>query len=729
MTEHVVSRSARKLEESPAPELSRQPTPRQAPTKRSTKAKAARAASTPMKELQLKNSEGENDPLAGIELLDQEDLIRLVRSMLNNGVALTFHGKRSAKEISRKVRPRVMRREPRLHVGSADQQSRNLLIEGENLQTMVTLYKYRGEVDLIVTDPPYNTGQQFRYNDKWDEDPNDPDLGTLVAKEDGSRHTKWIRAMMPRLQMMKAMLKPTGVIAICIDENELFHLGMLMDEVFDEGNRLAIINWQKAHSPKNDTKHVSKATEYVLVYAKDKDAARTQLLARDEGMNRSFRNPDSDPKGEWVAKDPTAREHRANTAYAMQSPFTGTLHYPNGEYRFAGELPEKRAHWTGFTKAEAKAWLEAWGTEYEERDLGDERGKALVIKGSSIKLKAYKPEKDQAFTAARAAAEVRREQGNWPYLYFRDDQQRRPSFGRPRLKNYLETIKQGKVPLTYWAAEEYEDPIVLESQSWDHEESGHSDGAKKELDSIVGPGHGFDTVKPLRLMKKIIQLWCPPNGLVLDPYAGSGTTGHAVLELNQEANTTRRFILVEQGSPATGDKYARSLTWQRLHNVITGMRPGANGKLKAEADAVPGGFEFRALTRQIDAKTVLSMKKDELVDVVITSHWEMGRRGGPSLVRIDDPKYSYLVGLNEQGEGYFIIWNNGGPVGQLDRESYRLVLKDAEKAGLKPPYHVYARYEVYQSRNVQFWKIPDKILAHLGLNENSDRFNEEELTD
>lgn len=143
-----------------------------------------------MKELQLKNSEGENDPLAGIELLDQEDLIRLVRSMLNNGVALTFHGKRSAKEISRKVRPRVMRREPRLHVGPADQQSRNLLIEGENLQTMVTLYKYRGEVDLIVTDPPYNTGQQFRYNDKWDEDPNDPDLGTLVAKEDGSRHTK-----------------------------------------------------------------------------------------------------------------------------------------------------------------------------------------------------------------------------------------------------------------------------------------------------------------------------------------------------------------------------------------------------------------------------------------------------------------------------------------------------------------------------------------------------------
>jgi adenine-specific DNA-methyltransferase len=680
-----------------------------------------------MNEFKIKDGSGTNDSLAGIELLDQEDLIKLVRSMLSNGVALTFHGKRSAKEISRKVRPRVMRREPRLHVGSPEEQCQNLLIEGENLQTMVTLYKYRGEVDLIVTDPPYNTGQQFRYNDKWDEDPNDPDLGTLVAKEDGSRHTKWIRAMMPRLQMMKAMLKSTGVIAICIDENELFHLGMLMDEVFDEKNRLAIINWQKAHSPKNDSKHVSKATEYVLVYAKDKDTARTRLLARDEGMNKSFRNPDDDPKGHWVAKDPTAREHRANTAYAIQSPFTGSLHYPNGDYQFTGELPEKRSHWTGFTKAQAKAWLEAWGTEYELRDLGDARGKALVIKDCSVKLKGYNPEKDKTFVAARLAAEKRREAGDWPYLYFRDDQQRRPSFGRPRLKNYLETIKQGKVPLTYWAAEDYDDPIVLESQSWNHEESGHSDGGKKELDAIVGTGHGFDTVKPLRLMKKIIQLWCPPTGLVLDPYAGSGTTAHAVLELNQEVKTARRFILIEQGSPATGDKYARSLTWQRLHNVITGQRPGPGGKLTATADPVPGGYEFRVLTRQIDAKTVLSMKKDELVDVVITSHWEMGRRGGANLIRIEDEKYNYLVGLNEQSEGYFIVWDKSGSVGQLDRDSYRLVLKDAEKAGLKPPYQVYARYEVYQSRNVQFWKIPDKILAHLGLNENSDRFNEEEI--
>jgi adenine-specific DNA-methyltransferase len=423
-----------------------------------------------------------------------------------------------------------------------------------------------------------------------------------------------------------------------------------------------------------------------------------------------------------VAGDPTAREYRANTAYAIQSPFTGSLHYPNGEYGFAGSLPEKRAHWTGFTKQEAKNYLEQWGSEYEERDLGDGRGKALIIKDCRVSLEGYDPEADEAFRVARSRAEKRRDEPNWPFLYFRDDLQRRPSRGRPRLKNYLETVKQGRVPITYWADEDYYDPIVLEAQSWGHEESGHSDGAKKELDAVVGTDHGFDTVKPMKLMKKIIQLWCPPNGLVLDPYAGSGTTGHAVLELNYETGTGRRFILVEQGSPESGDKYARSLTWLRLHNAITGQRPSGNG-----ADPLAGGFEFRMLTRQIDAKTVLSMKKDELVDVVITSHWDETRRGSPNLIRMEDPKFAYLVGKDDRGEGYFIIWNNSGPVGQLDRDSYRLVLKDAEKAALKPPYHVYARYEVYQSPNVQFWKIPDKILAHLGVNENSDRFNEEDV--
>jgi adenine-specific DNA-methyltransferase len=83
--------------------------------------------------------------------------------------------------------------------------------------------------------------------------------------------------------------------------------------------------------------------------------------------------------------------------------------------------------------------------------------------------------------------------------------------------------------MTYWADEDYETPFYLGSQSWDHEESGHSQAGTNELNAIIGRGHNFETVKPLKLIQKIIQLWCPPNGIVMDPFAGSGTTGHAVL--------------------------------------------------------------------------------------------------------------------------------------------------------------------------------------------------------
>jgi adenine-specific DNA-methyltransferase len=118
----------------------------------------------------------------------------------------------------------------------------------------------------------------------------------------------------------------------------------------------------------------------------------------------------------------------------------------------------------------------------------------------------------------------------------------------------------------------------------------------------------------------------------------------------------------------------------------------------------------------------MSMKRDELIDVVLTSHWETHRRAAPNLQRYDEDGYQYLIGKDDGGEGYFLIWNNSGPVGSLDIDSYKIVTAEARKAGLHPPFHVYARYETFQSPNVRFWKIPDKILAHLGLDEN-DSYN------
>ena len=143
----------------------------------------------------------------GLEMMSKDELIDLLQKMMNGGVSLSFNGKRTAQVIQRKVMPRVVKINKKLSFNDENGKCKNLIIDGENLQGMVTLYKYKGTVDLILTDPPYNTGKDFRYNDKWDTDPNDPELGSLVTLEDGSRHTKWIKFMYPRIQMMYSMLK------------------------------------------------------------------------------------------------------------------------------------------------------------------------------------------------------------------------------------------------------------------------------------------------------------------------------------------------------------------------------------------------------------------------------------------------------------------------------------------------------------------------------------------
>src|SRR5580700_263266 len=280
------------------------------------------------------------------------------------GIRINFPGKPVARSIARKVRPRLMREVKKYSAGNPAEQAKNLVIEGDNLQAMSTLYQERGKVDLIITDPPYNTGRDFRYNDRWEEDPNDPGIGEFVREDDRAKHTKWMRFMWPRLQVMKSMLRPGGVLAICIDHRELFRLGPMLDdpELFGADNRIAIINWQRAATRRNDKKSgsggVSIATEYVLVYAKDKTQARTGLEER--GLqDASYKNPDNDPDGDWYGISPFApgKATHLGMIYAVQSPFTGKLHYPPGN-----------EHWK-YEKPTLKGWLESWGSKYSEVDL------------------------------------------------------------------------------------------------------------------------------------------------------------------------------------------------------------------------------------------------------------------------------------------------------------------------------------------------------------------------
>ena len=472
------------------------------------------------------------DDFDDLELLSKDELITMLRSHAEAGINLSFPGKAVARWMARRVRPRVQRTIAKYSIGTEEERARNIVIEGDNLQTLATLYRDRGQVDLVITDPPYNTGNDFRYNDRWNEDPNDDGIGDLVRADDPARHTKWMWFMYPRLQMLRAMLRPGGVLAICIDYRELFRLGQTLDEIFGERNRIAVINWQKTSARKSANTHVSTSTDYVLVYAKDIDQVVTDRGERIESSNSRYTNLDSDPEGPWREGNLTAKEHRKLTSYGIQSPFTGEVHYPAGG-----------GHWRR-AKKDIKAWLEQWGSGYTETGLGDGEAKALMVTGGTP---GHVPPK------VKERAEAVLKEGPWPFVWFGLNGK-----GRPRVKTYLNQLKRGAIPTTYWADDDML-PLELGSMSWSYEESGRTSDGIAELNAIVGRGHGFETVKPLRLFQKIIQLWCPRDGLVLDAFAGSGTTGHAVLLLNQLQEAQRRFILIEQGRPERGDSYARSL--------------------------------------------------------------------------------------------------------------------------------------------------------------------------
>jgi adenine-specific DNA-methyltransferase len=624
--------------------------------------------------------------------LSREELIELLEARSEGGIRIDFSGKDNARKIARRVRPRVARTIKKYSVGLEKDQALNCLIEGDNLQAMATLFRERGQVDFILTDPPYNTGNDWRYNDRWEDDPNDPGIGDWVGPEDGDRHTKWMRFMWPRLQMMRSMLKPSGVLAICIDHRELFHIGQMLDELFGERNRLAIINWQKSYTTRGDSGHIATTTEYVLAYSKKEDLANTRLLPRTDSINARYRNPDGDPRL-WKSGHsggPNPETHRT-MVYGIQHPFTGEIIYPN-----------ERNCWR-FGRTEMKRFLEEWGTAYVDKKLDDGLGEpGLVLKGSPKE--------------AREKAEARLAKGSWPRLYFGKKGQ-----GRPQIKFYLEDIKKGVIPTTYWADEDYDDPLELGSTSWDFEQSGYSQTGVRELTEIVGEGHNFTTVKPLKLFTKLTEIWCPPDGLVVDPFAGSGTTGHAVLSLNDETSSSRQFVLIEQGRPERGDPYASSLTADRLARVITG------DWAKEAHPPLQGGFAFQRLDKRVDAQTLLKMERDEMVDTVIASHFDAESRRREALVKVrQDEGFDYLVAHNSDGEGFFLIWSGADGNTDFTEDTYTACAAEAKTAGLKARYHVYARLYLFQTGNVVFYQIPDRILTDFGLDLRGEPFHDDD---
>ena len=222
----------------------------------------------------------------------------------------------------------------------------NLYIEGDNLEVLKLLQEaYLGKVKMIYIDPPYNTGHDFIYNDRFEMDKQEYDRQIGLFDEEGNKqyaensesnprfHSDWCSMMYPRLMLARNMLADDGLLFVSIDDNEEQNIRKLCDEVFGESNFVACIVWQKIHSIKNDAKYFSENHEYALVYAKSIDSIKLTLLPRTKDMNDRYKNPDDDPRGSWQSGDLVASGERSNGHFLVTSPKTGkTFDVPQGKH-------------------------------------------------------------------------------------------------------------------------------------------------------------------------------------------------------------------------------------------------------------------------------------------------------------------------------------------------------------------------------------------------------------
>lgn len=210
--------------------------------------------------------------------------------------------------------------------------SENLYIEGDNLEVLKLLQEtYLGKVKMIYIDPPYNTGNDFVYNDdfsvecgEWRVKSGDYDESgnrmVTNTESNGRFHTDWLNMIYPRLKLAKDLLADDGAVFISIDDNEVKNLMAMCDEVFGTSNFLATFVWQKKYGPANDAKGVSATHEYILLYGKNSDVWMPGLLPRSDEQLKAYKNPDNDPRGVWRASDLSARTYSASCDYIITGP-------------------------------------------------------------------------------------------------------------------------------------------------------------------------------------------------------------------------------------------------------------------------------------------------------------------------------------------------------------------------------------------------------------------------
>ncbi len=344
------------------------------------------------------------------------------------------------------------------------------IIEGENYEALSVLqYTYAGQIDIIYIDPPYNTGKKtYKYRDNFRE------------KRHDYRHSQWLAFMFNRLHLCVDLLTDDGVIFISIDEHEMAHLKLLCDELFGEKNFLGNFVWINRTTPNDAANKFATDHEYILMYAKNIKKFKFRGTTKD--LSR-YVNRDKDPKGPWIADNPSAASGSEKERFPIENPYTKEIYYP-----------PKGRYWA-FSEKRVQEWTAS--------------GKLVFPK-----------EKRKKFL----------------------------------LKKYLSELKTDTIPVS----------SIIDGI--------HTSYGTKELKQMFGEGSPLKYPKPTALMKHIFGLLDKKEGNFLDFFAGSGTSGQAVLELNKQDGGQRRFILCNSNE----NNLCRKVLFPRIKKVVKGY--SASGK-------------------------------------------------------------------------------------------------------------------------------------------------------
>lgn len=426
--------------------------------------------------------------------------------------------------------------------------TKNLMIEGDNLEVLKLLQKgYASKIKMIYIDPPYNTGNDFVYPDDYRDSIgnylrrtgqlDDEGVSRTTSPESSGRfHTDWLNMIYPRLVLARALLSSDGAIFVSCDDNEVSRLSIVMSEIFGEENFISQIVWQR--SKKGDAKLVAKVHEYILCYARDK-AAMIEA--------GPWRRPKDGAEG-VLSKYEELRQSLAGDHPAIRAAMMAW-------YRQLPEGDPRKSH-------KHYSWSDDRGLYFADNFAGPDDGRTSRPRHDIIHPTTGLPCK-------KPSTGWRWDQGktDWalsqspPRIHFGEDETTIPN-----RKSYLAEID----------SEPFSSVFYRDGRS-----------ATLEVEALIGKGM-FPFPKNTDVLAELVQIVTKDGDTIIDFFAGSGSTGHAVMKLNAHLGSRRRFVLVQLPELTGKDEFATiaEMTRERLRS--------AAAKVKAANPDTTADLGFRA---------------------------------------------------------------------------------------------------------------------------------------